>query len=113
MSFRLPTELAPLGRFCIQKHKHTDSSLAQSPRLRGSDWPMSLPLVVCVCMEHLRVVHVPQQGISLRVKDEVSPLEAAAGFLLLDVQEAAHTVQPVQVRHAYVTTYHCDQQRDR
>lgn len=61
---------------------------------------------VSVCMEHLRVVHVPQQGISLRVEDEVSPLEATAAFLLLNVQEAAYTVQPIHVRHAYAITYH-------
>lgn len=62
--------------------------------------------VVRVHVEHLRVVHIPQQRISLRVKDEVSSLEAAAVLLLLDVQEAAHTVQPVHVRHAADITYH-------
>ena len=60
----------------------------------------------CVCVQHLRVVHIPQQRISLRVEDEVSPLEAAAVLLLLDVQEAAYTVQPVHVRHAAAITYH-------
>ena len=57
-------------------------------------------------MEHLRVVHIPQQSISLRVEDEVSSLEAAAVLLLLDVQEATHTVQPIQVWHAAAITYH-------
>lgn len=56
--------------------------------------------------EYLRVVHVPQQSISLRVQDKVSPLEAAAALLLLDVQEAAHTVEPVHVWHAANITYH-------
>lgn len=59
-----------------------------------------------VCVEHLRVVHVPQESISLCVEDEVSPLETAAVLLLLDVQEATHTVQPVHVRHAAAITYH-------
>lgn len=68
---------------------------------------------MCACVAHLRVVHIPQQGISLRVEDEVSPLEAAAVLLLLDVQEATYTVQPVQVRHAAATTYHWDTQTDR
>lgn len=69
--------------------------------------------VMHVCVEHLRVVHVPQQSISLRVEDEVSPLEAAAVLLLLDVQEAAYTVQSVHVRHAAAITYHWDTQTDR
>lgn len=65
--------------------------------------------VVHARVEHLRVVHIPQQCISLRVKDEVSSLEAAAVLLLFDVQEAAHTVQPVHVRHAVDITYHWGQ----
>lgn len=68
---------------------------------------------VHVSMEHLRVVHVPQQGISLRVQDKVSPLEAAAVLLLLDVQKAAYTVQPVHVRHAEAITYHWQTRKDR
>jgi len=59
-----------------------------------------------VCVAHLRVVHVPQQNIFLRVQDEVSPLEAAAVLLLLDVQKAAHAVQPVHVRHAAASACH-------
>lgn len=49
--------------------------------------------------EHLWIVHVPLQDIPLCVEDEISPLEAAAVLLLLDVQEAAHTVQAVQIWH--------------
>lgn len=56
--------------------------------------------------EHLRIVHVPQQDIPQRVQDKVSPLESTAVLLLLEVQEAAHTVQPVHVRHAAAITYH-------
>lgn len=90
------------GSVTPERGKKTNSSLAQSPRLLGFDWSDPLPPVVCVVvcvrlcvfarMEHLRVVHVPQQGISLSVQDEVAPLEAAAALLLLDVQEAAHSV---------------------
>lgn len=68
---------------------------------------------VHVSVEHLRVVHVPQQGISLRVQDKVSPLEAAAVLLLLDVQKAAYTVQPVHVWHAEAITYHWETRKDR
>lgn len=63
--------------------------------------------------DHLRVVHVPQQGISLRVQDKVSPLEAAAVLILLDVQKAAYTAQPVHVRHGDAITYHWETQMDR
>lgn len=71
-------------------------------------------MCVGVSAEHLRVVHVPQKGISLRVQDKVSPLEAAAVLLLLDVQKAAYTVEPVHVRHAEAIAYHWeDRQTDR
>lgn len=67
--------------------------------------------VMHICVEHLRVVHIPQQSIFLRVQDKVSPLEAAAVLLLLDVQEATYTVLPVHVRHAAAITYHWDTHR--
>lgn len=61
-----------------------------------------------VSVEYLGVVHIPQEGISLGVQDEVSPLEPTTVLLLLYVQEAAHTVQPVHVWHAYAITYHLE-----
>ena len=54
---------------------------------------------MCVWVSNLRVVHVPEQAALLCVQDEVSPQEAAAALVLLDVQEPTDAVGPIHVRH--------------
>ena len=60
--------------------------------------------IMTVCV-YLGVVHVPLQCVALCVQYEVASLEATAALLLLNIQEATHTVLPVHVWHS-AACYH-------
>lgn len=48
---------------------------------------------------YLWIVHVPEDRVTRRVQDEVSPVKLAAVLIFLYVQESTDAIVSVQVRH--------------